>query len=131
MRRLVTILGVVLLIVLAAGLYRLKYEVQALEAQHAALNRAILGEEEAIRVLKAEWSYLNHPRRLAELIEQHLELGSATVRQLATFGDVPYWLPEVAEPKPATRAVAAKRATAPAVSGAQPASTPAVKGVTQ
>lgn len=52
------------------------------------LDREILREEESIRVLKAEWSYLNQPERLEKLAAQYLELVPLTGRQFARTGDI-------------------------------------------
>ena len=85
MRRPVTFAGIALVAALAFGLYKLKYEVQELEARSAAIQRAILSEQEAIRVLEAEWSFLNNPKRLAELAQRYLEvepLGAGRVVRL-------------------------------------------------
>ena len=38
------------------GMFQIKFEVQALESQLTALNADIRDREEAIRVLRAEWS---------------------------------------------------------------------------
>ena len=56
------------------GMFQIKFEVQALEAELTALNTDIRNREEAIRVLRAEWSYLNEPNRLATLAARYLEL---------------------------------------------------------
>ena len=89
MRRLLTLGGVVLIAVLAFGLYKLKYEVQQLEDRYADLNRAIIAEQEAIRVLRAEWSYLNSPTRLSALVERHLELAPPDASRVLTLGEIP------------------------------------------
>lgn len=68
---------------LACGMYLLKHEVQTLEKEAAALDRAILDNQEAMHVLKAEWSYLNDPARLRELVARHLELKPMSPGQLA------------------------------------------------
>ena len=56
------------------GLFQLKHEVQALEDEMFRLNRAIIAEQQAIHVLKAEWSYINQPQRLQTLAARHLDL---------------------------------------------------------
>ena len=89
MRRLLTVGGVLLVAALAFGLYRLKYEVQRLEDRHAVINRAILAEQEAIRVLKAEWSFLNNPARLAALVERHLALQPVVAERVITLSELP------------------------------------------
>lgn len=139
--------GTVLTLSLAAaagiGLYHAKYRVQALEVELAGLQQEILAHREAIHVLKAEWSFLNDPDRLAELARKHLELAPVAGAQLATIDDVPEKLPvpvpdagDPANPDagapvsgPAPQIVAAPEAeTAPApipVSAAAPSVKPA------
>ena len=89
MRRLLTLGGVVLIAVLAFGLYKLKYEVQQLEDRYADVNRAIIAEQEAIRVLRAEWSYLNSPTRLSALVERHLQLAPPDAGRMLMRGQIP------------------------------------------
>ncbi len=89
MRRLLIIGGVFLVGALAFGLYTLKYEVQQLEDRYAAANRAILVEQEAIRILKAEWSFLNNPTRLSALVERHLDLSPVVADRMVTLGEIP------------------------------------------
>jgi hypothetical protein len=71
------------------GLYHLKHEVQALEDDLFRLNRAILAEQEAIHVLRAEWSYINQPARLQALTSRHLDLQPTKPAQLGTLNGVP------------------------------------------
>jgi hypothetical protein len=71
------------------GMFQIKFEVQALEGQLTALNADIRDREEAIRVLRAEWSYLNEPDRLATLAARYLELAPAGANQLVRFQDLP------------------------------------------
>ena len=70
-------------------MFQIKFEVQALEAELTALNNDIREREEAIRVLRAEWSYLNEPNRLATLAARYLELTPVAASQLVRFDDVP------------------------------------------
>jgi hypothetical protein len=67
MIRLTSIIWVSLAGAIGFGLYHLKQEVQALEDALFRLNRNILTEQEAIHVLRAEWSYINQPSRLQSL----------------------------------------------------------------
>jgi hypothetical protein len=73
----------------AAGLYQLKHEVMLLEQDLARVNREILDDQEAVHVLKAEWTYLNEPRRLEALSKRHLELAPLAAAQLITIDDLP------------------------------------------
>ena len=79
----------------AAGLYQLKHEMMLLEQSLARVNRAILGDQEAVHVLKAEWTYLNEPRRLEALSKRHLELAPLAAAQVITIDDLPTWLDPV------------------------------------
>ena len=76
------IAGLALVAVLAFGLFALKYEVRGLEAELERLEREALTEQEAIRVLGAEWSYLNRPERLQALAERHLALAAVSAAQI-------------------------------------------------
>jgi hypothetical protein len=70
---------------LASGaLFHTSYQVQALGEDLAGLNRAIIQEQEAIQILKAEWSYMNDPTRIEEMTRRHLILGPTTSDQMIT-----------------------------------------------
>jgi len=71
------------------GLFQLKHQVQALEDEMFRLNRAIVGEQQAIHVLKAEWSYINQPQRLEALAARHLDLHAMKPTQLGGLADLP------------------------------------------
>jgi hypothetical protein len=86
----VTLVALVLVAAVSFGLYQLKYDVQRLEAELAGLNRELIGEREAIRVLEAEWSFLNRPQRLQDLAARHLELAPAVVDRAAALERLPY-----------------------------------------
>ncbi len=75
--------------VLSLALFALKYQVQDLEDELVKLNRTIFADQEAIHVLKAEWSHLNDPRRLRSLARRHLGMKPVTPDQLATIADLP------------------------------------------
>ena len=73
----------------ALALFQMKHEVKRLEEALTIEHRAVVGNQEAIHVLKAEWSYLNRPARIAELAERHLNLKPITVEQVVRFDDLP------------------------------------------
>ena len=82
------------------GLFRVKYEVIALEANHQRVQKEIRENQDAIHVLKAEWTYLNEPKSLQALCHKYLpELKSVNSRQLVTFQDM------TSSPYPQTQSV--------------------------
>ena len=89
MIRLGTVLTLGLAGAVGIGLFYAKHRVQALENELTALQQQIVDDREAIHVLKAEWSYLNDPARLAALSRRYLELVPLRGQQLATLADVP------------------------------------------
>lgn len=79
------------------ALYHVSFEVETLESRLAELNGEIMKEQEALHVLRAEWSYLNRPDRLAELSRDLLpKLGPIAVHQMMSPEDLP--LPGPANP---------------------------------
>ncbi|MFC5355261.1 cell division protein FtsL [Azospirillum himalayense] len=78
-------------LIAAAGfvLFETSYEVQELEEKLGSLNRKIMVEQEAIQVLKAEWSFLNDPTRLENLSREHLALQPTEARQFVAMTIVP------------------------------------------
>jgi hypothetical protein len=90
-----------LVLVIAAGfcMFQIKFAVQELEHQLGQTNRDISRAQEQIRVLKAEWSYLNEPGRLSELNRRHLGLAPVSARQMENLAALPPRL-DVALPSP-------------------------------
>lgn len=68
----------ILCFVLAASasvlLYNTSYKVQALKTTQRALDADIVAEQNAIRVLQAEWAYLAEPSRIERLAATHLAM---------------------------------------------------------
>ena len=95
----------------ALFLFYIKQEVREMEQELGIVHRDILRHQEAIRVLKTEWSYLNQPARIADLAARHLDLRPLTARQFVHLEDLP---PRGARSAPSE---------APAMSGAAPAPT--------
>lgn len=89
MLRFVTLFVFILLFGVSAGLYHVKYSVDRMERQGLALKARIADEQEAIRILEAEWSGLNQPARLQKLTERYLELAPVQVSQVVGFSALP------------------------------------------
>lgn len=81
-----------LLIVSTAGfaMFAVKYEVQSVADQVAQTVRRADDTEREIRVLDAEWAYLNRPDALAQMNQRLLSLGPIATKQLRTnIADIP------------------------------------------
>jgi cell division protein FtsL len=83
-----TILWTCLAGAVGVGLFSVKHEVKEQEQRLSQLNRDIQREQEAIHVLKAEWSYLNDPTRLRALSEKHLGMRPVVPTQVATLDSI-------------------------------------------
>lgn len=86
-----TLLGWLSLIVVASyAMFHISYEVEQVENELRALNRQTLTEQEAIHVLKAEWSHLNRPEYLRELSRELLpHMQDPTISQIGTLDQIP------------------------------------------
>ncbi len=124
-------IALLLLGVVAFGLYQLSYEVQRLEDELVELNRALGQERETIGVLQAEWSYLSRPEYLQDKAQRLLDMKSATARQITRIEDLP-WRQERTAPPTATPAPvqAAPVQPAPPAVAAAPAPQPQVQAQT-
>ncbi|MCR6632627.1 MAG: energy transducer TonB [Magnetospirillum sp.] len=99
------------------GLFFVKHEVKEQEARLAELNNEIESNQEAIHVLKAEWSYLNDPTRLRALSEKHLSMKVLGPSQIASLDALPAGGPAYAAARGGAPAPAAlDKAEAPSAS---------------
>lgn len=89
MMRAATFLWALLATIAGAGLFLLKYQVQAEERHLKEVRKDIAGTEQSIHVLKAEWSYLNDPLRLREQAERHLAMHPMRANQMVTIDTIP------------------------------------------
>ncbi len=80
----------VVAVMLAYGLYTMKYEVQRLESKLQSLGVQLASEREAARILRAEWSYLNSPERIEKLAARHLDLAPASVHRISAIERLPF-----------------------------------------
>jgi cell division protein FtsL len=89
MIRLATLIWIAILSSMTLGLFQVKYAVQELEEDLKSANREILEHQEALHVLRAEWSYLNQPTRIAQLARQHLQLAPMAPDRIALIDELP------------------------------------------
>jgi hypothetical protein len=116
MIRLGTVLWLVLVGCLSFGMFEVKYAVMDLEDELARTNRGIVADQDAIHVLKAEWSFLSQPSRLEELSHRYLALaplGTAQLGQIAAIRMRPDAMPPAEAEGTALLTQAPAHATAP------------------
>ena len=89
MIRVLNLVAIMAVILSSFGLYRVKQEARAEAYKVAEVRRHIEREEEAINILKAEWSHLNQPSRVQDLAGRYLDLKPIDVHQIVTFQDLP------------------------------------------
>jgi hypothetical protein len=89
MMRSMTILWGVLAIACGIGLFLVKHQVQATEADLRQMQHRVRSDRSTIRVLEAEWTYLNNPTRLAALAERVLGLTPLRAQQVVTMASLP------------------------------------------
>ena len=117
-------------LVLASGFatFNVKYAVQGIDEELARVRRQTIAETQEIRVLTAEWAYLNQPERLAQLNRNFLQLTPLTAKQLqgrveeialrAPSAAVPETLFAATPPTAANPLAATSAAASPVPSGA-------------
>ena len=84
-----TVITLFIAALMGVALYYLKYRVTELENELARLNREIVDDQQAVHVLRAEWSYLNETSRLRAIAEQHLGMVPISPEQFATPEEIP------------------------------------------
>jgi hypothetical protein len=117
-----------LLLVVSAGFvtFKVKYAVQDIEDELSRVRKQTVAEQQEIRVLNAEWTYLNQPERLAELNRRFLQLSPIGAKQLQQkVEDIP--LRPLPPPSAAPDILVAQADPAPAAIPAPPTAAPAVR----
>lgn len=71
-----------------AALFHTSQKVNDGRQQLSLLNADLRREEESLRVLQAEWSYLNNPDRLEKLARSHLALQETKGKQFVKLSNV-------------------------------------------
>ena len=104
MIRFMSAVGVALLGLISFGLYTGVYRVKAQEHELGDLKTEIAREGEAIRVLKAEWTYLNQPDRLQALARRHLALAPTGASQITVLASLPLKPAVTTKPAPVVEA---------------------------
>ena len=66
----------------AVGLFGVKYKVQDLEEKIDRTNQKIVESQQATHILRIEWAHLNEAERIERLAIKHLNLESASIKQV-------------------------------------------------
>ncbi len=94
------VLWLALAVIAGALLFKTSQQVTDGRQHLANITAEIRREEDSLRVLQAEWSYLNQPDRLEKLSAQYLKLTPMKGKQFATADSLPL-RPVPEEPAPA------------------------------
>ncbi|NEV49539.1 hypothetical protein EUZ93_03445 [Wolbachia pipientis] len=70
------IISIVMFFLSIVGLFKIKLHVQSLHRELIKIKSEISLVQSDIKVLQAEWSYLNNPKRLASLVKKYLKNNS-------------------------------------------------------
>ncbi|MBI4031754.1 MAG: energy transducer TonB [Proteobacteria bacterium] len=89
--RISLILAVSAAVVSGVMLFSVSQKVQTAESEQRRLSAAVEGERETIRVLNAEWDYLNRPDRVEDLAREYLRMKPPQAGQMESDAAV---LPE-------------------------------------
>lgn len=87
--RLSTLISWVCIAIAALGVYLVKYAVQGVQRDVAALEAELSKERESVHLLNAEWAYLNRPERLRALSDRHLALMPMDSRAIQSVDVLP------------------------------------------
>ncbi len=84
----VKILSLFCLFVLGCGNYIIKQQVIHLDSKLSSINREISNCEESLHLLSAEWSYLNNPERLQQLVGSQTRMVPVTGISLVGYQEI-------------------------------------------
>ena len=129
MIRFASLLWLALVAVTGFATFKVKYAVQDIEEELNKVRRQTIAEQQEIHLLRAEWTALTQPERLADLNRRFLSLAAVAPKQLQRKIDeiplrlVPEPEPVIAvapAPEPATAAATAVTVAAAPVAAAAP-----------
>ncbi|HEY1258321.1 MAG TPA: hypothetical protein VGF34_03670 [Stellaceae bacterium] len=123
MIKLATLFWLVLVTASGLAMFAVKYQVQSLDDRLGDTKKAVAAQERELRVLGAEWAYLNRPAALADMNRRFLSLTPIATKQLQTgVADIAMRPPPPPEPEPAPPPVVAAATPAPDTAAAAPLS---------
>lgn len=105
MRSVFYVLSAIMVISLAFWAYRENYQTQEAQARSVDLQRQISESRQRLRVLNAEWAYLNRPDRLRDLAEINFDRLGLLPLQPSQFGKIDQVSYPAPDPLPITNAI--------------------------
>ncbi len=114
--RISSVLSLVLAVLAGGLLYSVSQKVHQAERELRIVEQKLSRERESIRILQAEWDYLNHPARLEALAAQYFDAANPPSENVAADASVlpDVFLPVLPEIKPRTPSGAARPKPVPA-----------------
>ncbi len=88
MNKNILVLGTLTIAITIFGLFQVKYKVYNLKKDLMEIEHQLDADKDAIRVLKAEWAYLNKPERIEKLANKYLHLENMQVAQVYNSNQV-------------------------------------------
>jgi cell division protein FtsL len=89
MLRFLNVVAILGLIGSAVYAYTIKYQTILRAEQITKLQHKVKAEQDAIAVLRAEWSFLTRPERVQQLADQYLDLEPLGVAKIVTAQSLP------------------------------------------
>jgi hypothetical protein len=89
MMRLLNIAVIAALVLAAADVYKIKFESTRQAQRVAKLRMEIRREQDTIAALRAQWSKLDNPARIQDLVRRHLALRPVEARQYDRLDNLP------------------------------------------
>ena len=89
MIRITTVLWIALLVVAGGTVMHVSYQVRHVQKHLSELARSTQQEQDAIRILSAEWDTLNDPQRIDALAKRHLALESTPIARVVALEAIP------------------------------------------
>ncbi|MDB5393842.1 MAG: hypothetical protein JWM91_1348 [Rhodospirillales bacterium] len=114
MIRITTLLWVALLFVAGGTVMHVSYQVRHVERHLSQLARDTRQEQDAIRILSAEWDTLNDPQRIDALAKRHLALESTPIARVVALEAIPLKLSDEQIAKLSVAAAKTPKGQAPA-----------------